>query len=51
VRLPTATTLVRGRGRFGGVSEGVLAAGFSLAFLRMRDLYLAYSQAGLVRRA
>jgi cyclopropane-fatty-acyl-phospholipid synthase len=43
-----ATTLARWRGRFAGVSEDVLALGFSPVFLRMWDLYLAYSQAGFL---
>ncbi len=43
-----ATTLARWRGRLAGAQDEVLKLGFSRAFLRMWDLYLAYSQAGFV---
>jgi cyclopropane-fatty-acyl-phospholipid synthase len=43
-----ATTLARWRGRLAGSHDEVLALGFSPAFLRMWDLYLAYSQAGFL---
>jgi cyclopropane-fatty-acyl-phospholipid synthase len=41
-----ATTLARWRGRLAAAHEEVLELGFTRAFLRMWDLYLAYSQAG-----
>jgi cyclopropane-fatty-acyl-phospholipid synthase len=43
-----ATTLARWRGRLAVAHDEVLELGFSRAFLRMWDLYLAYSQAGFI---